>query len=130
MTLSDEAKKLRIIYDESKAAGLCKNSIEFSKLIKIDQAEFSRMVNGKYPVTYKVVKNVCHILGYSPAWIILNEGKRKISKEDVKLVTEISMLRTENEIMAARLLRLEMIAGITYKPKYASTETRSKTAEK
>lgn len=110
--IGDDAKKLIIVYKDCKKAGLCINTKEFAKLVGTDQGTISKMMNGKYPVTYPVIKKICFDLKYSPAWLINSEGKPKADKEGVKLVTEISMLRTEIDIWAGRVKRLEARVGI------------------
>jgi len=105
--LTPEAKRLRIVYEECKAAGLVRNSSEFAEVLGIDQGSYSKMSNGIYPVNFLVVKNICYKLGYSPAWFINGEGRRKTDKEDVKLVTEVSMLRSEIDIIKNLYLKLQ-----------------------
>lgn len=109
---TDESKRLLIVFEDCKKAGTVRNATEFAKLIGTDQGNYSKMVNGKKPLNYMVIKNVCYKLGYNPAWFINGEGRRKTEKEEVKMVTEIQMLRTEIDILSNRIKRVEARTGI------------------
>ena len=107
MLVSPESARLRAVYEECKKEGLCKNSKEFASIVGTDQGSFSKMINGIYPISQVVVKNICQKLGYSPAWFIMGEGSPKPEKKEISLETQISMIQTELQIMAAKLKRLE-----------------------
>lgn len=79
----------------------------FADLFGITQASISRMMNGRQPIPLNVISVVCFKLGYSAAWFITGAGNRKADKVEGKLVTEISMLRTEMEIMLAKNSMME-----------------------
>jgi transcriptional regulator with XRE-family HTH domain len=116
MELNAESIRLRTVYYESKDAALVKNTTEFAELLETTQSNISRMMSGEYPLSYIVVKNICHKLGYSPNWFINGDGEPKIKKHgQVGQAIEIQMLRTEVDILASRIKRLEANAGIKIK---------------
>jgi transcriptional regulator with XRE-family HTH domain len=117
MELAPESQRLRIVFGEFKEAGLGKNSTDFATVLDTTQSNISRMMNGEYPLSYTVVKNVCHKLGYSPNWFINGEGNKKNKKEGVELINEIQMFRTEIDILTNRIKRLEAEVGINKKDK-------------
>jgi hypothetical protein len=48
-------------------------------------------------------------LKYSPEWLILGTGEKSINKpESAKLITEIQMMRTEVDILQARMRAYEI----------------------
>jgi len=60
-------------------------------------------------VSYYLISKLCFQLKYSPEWLILGTGDKKINKaESPKLITEIQMMRTELDILHARMRAFEM----------------------
>lgn len=100
--LTPDAKRLIIVIEES---GYDQKS--FAAAAKVGQASVSRMVNGTQPIPLRVVKFVCYNLGYSPEWFVNGTGNKKKRSDDVKLVSEINMLRVEMNIMLAKNKMLE-----------------------
>ena len=67
------------------------------------------MLSGDREVNFTTITAVCHDLGYSPEWVILGTGDKMLNgKEATKLVTEIQILRTEVELLHARMRHYEM----------------------
>ena len=83
------------------------NQSTFSKAIGMSQPSVSRVINGDRPVSQRIIDGVCKKLGYSADWFINGKGAKKVKGADVKLVTELSMLRTEYNILLNRVERLE-----------------------
>jgi transcriptional regulator with XRE-family HTH domain len=100
--LTPEAKRLAIVFSEYEGPQLA-----FCKVLTISQSTLSKMLNSIYPVTLPVIKAVCNKLGYSPEWFINGKGEKKRKPGDVKLLTEIAMLRTEMDIMLQLNMRLQ-----------------------
>src|SRR6201994_5019678 len=77
--------------------------------IGVDQGFISKVINKKQDVSYYLIRKLCFQLKYSPEWLILGTGEKKINKpETAKLITEIQMLRTEVDILHARMRAYEM----------------------
>jgi len=77
--------------------------------IGVDQGFISKVINKKQEVSYYLISKLCLQLKYSPEWLILGTGEKKINKpEGTKLITEIQMMRTEVDILHARMRAFEM----------------------
>lgn len=77
--------------------------------IGVDQGFISKVINKKQEVSYYLISKLCFQLKYSPEWLILGTGEKKITKaESPKLITEIQMMRTELDILHARMRAFEM----------------------
>lgn len=85
------------------------NQADFAKDIGLSQSYISRVLRGEYEVTDRVIIPICRKLGYSPAWLVLGEGPKKIKvdKKSSTLLVEIQMLRTDSELVKAYVQRLE-----------------------
>lgn len=83
------------------------NQSAFSKEIGMSQPSISRVINGDRPVSQRIIDRVCKKLGYSADWFINGKGTKKAKGDNVKLVTELSMLRAEYNILLNRVDRLE-----------------------
>jgi transcriptional regulator with XRE-family HTH domain len=112
--MSDDAivKRLKVIVKDHGGQLALANSIG------VDQGFISKVINRKQEVSYYLIKKLCFQLKYSPEWLILGTGEKKIDKADSpKLVTEIQMLRTEVDILHARMrvfeLQLKELQGNT-----------------
>jgi transcriptional regulator with XRE-family HTH domain len=95
--LSPEAKRLAIVLEDFPGS-----MREFSALVGIHYSTISRMLKGDREISIELIKAVCFKLGYSAGWFITGTGNKKSEGDEVKLITEISMLRTEMEIMLAK----------------------------
>src|SRR3569833_3772783 len=103
--MSDEAnvKRIKIIVKEHGGQLALANSIG------VDQGFISKVINKKQDVSYYLIRKLCFQLKYSPEWLILGTGEKKINKPDsAKLITEIQMLRTEVDILHARMRAYDM----------------------
>ena len=103
--MSDDAlvKRLKIIVKEHGG------QLALAGAIGVDQGFISKVINKKQEVSYYLIRKLCFQLKYSPEWLILGTGDKKINKpEDAKLITEIQMLRTEVDILQARMRAFEM----------------------
>jgi transcriptional regulator with XRE-family HTH domain len=96
-------KRLRIII---KASG---GQSKFAKLCGVSQSLVSLMLSGERDVNFTIIRAVCHDLGYSPEWVISGKGEKQSDgkKDSTKLVTEIQILRTEIELLHARMRSYE-----------------------
>ncbi len=103
--MSDEAivKRLKVIVKEHGG------QLALATAIGVDQGFISKVINKKQDVSYYLIKKLCFQLKYSPEWLILGTGEKKINKpESAKLITEIQMMRTEMDILHARMRAYEL----------------------
>src|ERR1700744_613990 len=106
--MSDDAviKRLKIIVKEHGG------QLALANAIGVDQGFISKVVNKKQEISYYLIRKLCFQLKYSPEWLILGTGEKMINKPDsAKLITEIQMLRTELDILHARMRAYEMELG-------------------
>lgn len=98
--MADDAiiKRLKIIVKEHGG------QLALAHAIGVDQGFISKVVNKKQEISYYLIRKLCFQLKYSPEWLILGTGEKMINKpESAKLITEIQMLRTEVDILHARM---------------------------
>jgi transcriptional regulator with XRE-family HTH domain len=103
--MGDEAivKRLKVIVKEHGG------QLALAGAIGVDQGFISKVINKKQDVSYYLIRKLCFQLKYSPEWLILGTGEKKINKpESAKLITEIQMMRTELDILHARMRAYEM----------------------
>lgn len=103
--MTDEAivKRLKVIVKDHGG------QLALANTIGVDQGFISKVINKKQEVSYYLIKRLCFQLKYSPEWLILGTGEKKIDKPDsAKLITEIQMLRTEVDILHARMRVFEL----------------------
>ena len=103
--MSDEAiiKRLKVIVKEHGG------QLGLAHAIGVDQGFISKVINKKQEMSYYLIRKLCFQLKYSPEWLILGTGEKKINKpESAKLITEIQMMRTELDILHARMRAYEM----------------------
>lgn len=102
--MSDEAiiKRLKVIVKEHGG------QLGLAHAIGVDQGFISKVINRKQEMSYYLIRKLCFQLRYSPEWLILGTGEKIINKpESAKLITEIQMLRTEVDILHARMRAYE-----------------------
>ncbi len=98
--MSDDAiiKRLKIVVKEHGG------QLALANAIGVDQGFISKVINKKQEVSYYLIRKLCFQLKYSPEWLIIGTGEKKLNKPDsAKLITEIQMLRTEVDILHARM---------------------------
>ena len=103
--MSDEAivKRWKVIVKEHGG------QLALAGAIGVDQGFISKVINKKQDVSYYLIRKLCFQLKYSPEWLILGTGEMIINKPDsAKLITEIQMLRTEVDILHARMRAYEI----------------------
>ena len=103
--MSDEAlvKRIKVIVKEHGG------QLALAGAIGVDQGFISKVINRKQEVSYYLIRKLCFQLKYSPEWLILGTGDKMINKpETAKLITEIQMMRTEIDILQARMRAFEM----------------------
>src|ERR1700709_86975 len=103
--MSDDAiiKRIKVIVKEHGG------QLALANAIGVDQGFISKVINKKQDVSYYLISKLCFQLKYSPEWLILGTGEKQINKpESAKLITEIQMLRTEIDILHARMRAYEI----------------------
>ena len=103
MTDEGIVKRIKVIVKEHGG------QLALAGLIGVDQGFISKVINKKQEVSYYLIRKLCLQLRYSPEWLILGTGDKNINKpESAKLITEIQMMRTELDILHARMRAFEM----------------------
>src|SRR5476651_2472112 len=105
MSTADDGviKRLKVIVKDNGG------QLALAHLIGVDQGFISKVINKKQDMSYYLIRKLCFQLKYSPEWLILGTGEKKINKpESAKLITEIQMMRTELDILHARMRAYEM----------------------
>ncbi|MFI5162611.1 MAG: hypothetical protein ACHQHN_15135 [Sphingobacteriales bacterium] len=103
MTDDGVVKRLKIIVKEHGG------QLALANAIAVDQGFISKIINRKQEMSYYLIRKLCFQLKYSPEWLIIGTGEKKLDKPDsAKLITEIQMLRTEVDILHARMHVYEM----------------------
>ncbi|WP_431200125.1 hypothetical protein ACQ86K_07765 [Mucilaginibacter sp. P19] len=103
--MSDRAiiKRLKVVVKEHGG------QLGLAGAIGVDQGFISKVINKKQDISYYLIRKLCFQLKYSPEWLILGTGEKIINKpESAKLITEIQMMRTEVDILQARMRAYEM----------------------
>ena len=103
--MTDDAvvKRLKVVVKEHGG------QLALANAIGVDQGFISKVINKKQEVSYYLIRRLCFQLKYSPEWLILGTGDKMINKpETAKLITEIQMMRTEIDILQARMRAFEM----------------------
>src|ERR1700739_1581609 len=103
MTDDGIVKRLKIIVKEHGG------QLALANAIGVDQGFISKVINRKQDISYYLIRKLCFQLKYSPEWLILGTGEKMINKADsAKLITEIQMMRTELDILHARMRAYEL----------------------
>jgi hypothetical protein len=90
-----------------------KSNRAFARFADVDESYTRQMVKGVHDLNYTVIRAICLKLGYSPTWLLFGTGNKKYKGSEAKLVTELSMLRTEIDIAMKLNLRLQArITGV------------------
>ena len=103
--MSDDAliKRLKVIIKDHGG------QLALANAIGVDQGFISKVINKKQDISYYLIRKLCFQLKYSPEWLIIGTGEKKLNKPDsAKLITEIQMLRTEVDILHARMRVFEI----------------------
>jgi transcriptional regulator with XRE-family HTH domain len=103
--MSDDAiiKRLTVIVKDHGG------QLALANVIGVDQGFISKVINKKQDISYYLIRKLCFQLKYSPEWLIIGTGEKKLNKPDsAKLITEIQMLRTEVDILHARMRIFEI----------------------
>jgi transcriptional regulator with XRE-family HTH domain len=100
--ITPDAKRLNTVFLEY---GGSQNS--FAKVLEVTQSYLSRMLTGEYPLTLKVVKNICYKLGYLPEWMLSGQGpKRRKGERPGKIMMDIAEFKTDLEILRVRFEKI------------------------
>ncbi len=102
--MSDEAivKRLKVIVKEHGG------QLALASAIGVDQGFISKVINKKQDVSYYLIRKLCFQLKYSPECIYWYRRKKINKPESAKLITEIQMMRTELDILHARMRAYEI----------------------
>jgi plasmid maintenance system antidote protein VapI len=102
MSETPEAKRLTIVFKD-----YGRTTRSFAQLLEVSQSSIIRMMKGTQPITQDVTRAVCYKLGYAAEWFIMGTGNKKKAKDEVKMVTEIKLLRVDYEMVLNKNRALE-----------------------
>lgn len=94
--------RFMIICEEVLESQQAKTRSEFARSVGEHQQNLAAMENGSRSPTLEQVARACDIYGYSPTWLILNRGPKKM-KETEQLPLEERVAQVEADI--ARIKR-------------------------
>jgi hypothetical protein len=100
-------KRFLQIIDELIQDGVCDTKKEFAERIGEHPQNLTLMAKGTRAPTLEQVAQTCKLFGYSPTWLILNEGPRKLVDllRDEGLNNRVDDLETEVENLKKFLLK-------------------------
>lgn len=100
--LSDKAKRLIEVYNDWKKVTPFPNGTpKFAEYLDVSHTHIWYMMNGDREVSQMVTDLVCKKLGYSPAWFINGDGRKKVAAgdRDSTLLKDVGSLRIEIELL-------------------------------
>lgn len=96
-------KRFLLIMDEAIRDGHTENRTTFAKSVGEHQQNLTAMQNGSRSPTLEQIATACKMYGYSPTWLILGTGEKKMAAKDEKTLDQrISELEAE----VARIKRI------------------------
>lgn len=88
--------RFMIICEEVLQSQLVKSRTEFARSVGEHQQNLAAMENGTRSPTLEQVARACDLYGYSPTWLILNRGPKKMKEtEQLPLEERVTLLETE-----------------------------------
>lgn len=79
LTKQDITERFLLICEEVIREGLCKTKKEFAGAIGEHPQNLTLMAKGSRAPTLEQVAKACDLYGYSPTWLILNIGPKKLA---------------------------------------------------
>jgi hypothetical protein len=79
-------KRFLVIMDESIKEGLCSTQAEFLTSIGEHRQSLPAYLEGTRSPTLEQVATTCTKYGYSPTWLILGTGDKKMNAKDEKTI--------------------------------------------
>lgn len=93
---TDITQRFLLIKDEVIREGLVNTAKEFATAIGEHSQNFTKMEKGTRSPTLDQVARACEIYGYSPTWVILNKGSKKLDKKaEVPLEKRVDQLEQQ-----------------------------------
>lgn len=109
------------ICSETIQEGRINNRKEFCEQVGEHQQNLSQMDKGRRAPTLDQLARACKKFGYSPNWLILNIGNKKLTKEmpkpDGNLEHRINILETEVARLSRNMRRIKPMASSKDTPK-------------
>lgn len=84
------------------------NQVDMAVVCGISQPMVTQIENGKRELPIHAVKNLFLKKNISPAFVLANQGPKEYKKETENLITSITDLRAELEIMKGEITRLKV----------------------
>lgn len=101
--------RFMLICEEALATAQVKTRTEFAKSVGEHQQNLVAMENGSRAPTLEQIAKACDLYGYSPTWLILNRGPKKM-KETEQLPIEERVSNLEDQVTRMKR-RIRQLAG-------------------
>lgn len=105
-TKQDITERFLLICEEVIREDLCKTKKEFAAAVGEHPQNLTLMAKGSRFPTLEQIAKACDIYGYSPTWLILNVGPKKLDGSDKDPTEErVSELELEVERLKKHLIK-------------------------
>jgi hypothetical protein len=85
---TDITNRLLQMRDEVVRDGLAKHRTEFAETIGEHQQNMTKMENGTRRPTLDQIGTACEVYGYSPTWLVLGIGPKKLKPSKEKKIDQ------------------------------------------
>jgi len=109
LTKQDITERFLLICEEVIREGLCKTKKEFAISIGEHPQNLTLMAKGSRFPTLEQIAKACDLYGYSPTWLILNMGSKKLAGNE-KDATEERVSELELEVEKLKKFLIKKIA--------------------
>lgn len=111
-TKKNITERFLLICDEVIREGMCGTKKEFAEAIGEHPQNLTLMAKGSRAPTLEQVAKACDLFGYSPTWLILNIGPKKLSGAEQD-PTEERVSELELEVARLKKFMIKKIATDT-----------------
>lgn len=99
-------ERFMMICDEVIQAGVCKTRKEFAAAVGEHPQNLTLMDKGTRSPTLEQLARACDLYGYSPTWLILNRGPRKLQEGEKDPIEErVESLESDLEALKKHLIK-------------------------
>lgn len=81
-------KRFLLIMDETIRSGICDSESEFLTSVGEHRQNFPKFVDGTRSPTLEQVATTCLKYGYSPTWLILGTGDKKMNSKNQRTLED------------------------------------------
>lgn len=105
-TKADITERFLLICDEIIREGLCKTKKEFAFAVGEHPQNLTLMAKGTRFPTLEQIAKACDLYGYSPTWLILDKGPKKLADAQQDPIEErVGELEMEVERLKKHLIK-------------------------